>query len=268
MAASIARKLAEFASKLSLPIPLSLGGTGRTTEDRKGYIDGFQLEYSGRTALSVKVGAAYIPSLGRVVEMTTEKNFTGIAGAGSSFYHVYLFENGGVADVELSLTVPVKYFGKAYNKTGATTHRYLGSFLTNGSGQLWAFRHDVVNSEIVYLEGNPPTAPFKVTDAWGGTTPSVQTTGFIVPVETTTHIHLGVQSTGLNYFFSYEQASPGDAGHFMTVVGATNNTFNVLSDIWVPLSRIPATLGRYLVSVQAGAGCLTTTFCYGYRFER
>lgn len=254
--------------KSQVPQPISVGGTGKTTEFRKGYIDGFQIEYAGRTALNIKAGCAYIPSLGRIVEMSADKSITSIAGAGSSFYHVYLFENAGVADIELSLTVPVKYFGKAYNKTGATTHRYLGSFLTNGSGQLWAFRHDVNAGEMLYLEGTPPSSPFKVTDNWAGITPSVQTTGFIVPVETATHIHLGVQSTGLNYFFSYEQAATGNAGQFMTVVGATTTTFNVLSDLWVPLSRIPATLGRYLVMVQNVAGALTTTFCYGYRFER
>ncbi|MGY2337990.1 hypothetical protein ACW9HW_01925 [Pseudomonas sp. SDO5532_S415] len=256
-------------SGLTTPMSVAQGGTGKTSEFRKGQISGLQMVYAGRTSLTIGSGSAYIPSLGKIVELSADKALTSMALAATAWHHVYLYENAGVADIEVSGAAPVRYFGTAYHKNGDTSRRYLGSFLTNGSAQMWAFRHVLLSNELVYLEGSPPTAPFLITNAWAGTSPSPQPTSTICPKETATHAHLGVQSTGLAYFYSYEQASVGDQAHFVTVCGSTATSFNILSDIWVPLDRRGGvTAGYYLVSAQNIAGSLVTSFVYGYKFER
>jgi hypothetical protein len=235
----------------------------------KGFIAGLQLVYTGRTSLTVTAGRAYISSAGKQLVMAADKVMTGLTLSASTFMHAYYFESGGVGDIELSTTVPERYWGTAYQKTGDASRRYIGSMLTNASGQFYAYRHDLSAGEITYLEGTPPIAPFVQVNGFGGTSPSGVSSQATCPIQTATFEHVGVQSTGLNYIFSYEQLAAGSASAFMTVVGSTVSTHNVLSDIYIQLCRvIGANLGQYLVAVQAIAGAQMTVFSYGYKFER
>jgi hypothetical protein len=249
--------------KSQFPLPTSAGGTS------KGFIEGLRLVYVGRNALTVEAGSAYVPSLGKVLDVPTDIALTGMTFTATTWYHVYLYDSGGgVGAIEYSNTGPVRYFGKSYNKTGDTSRRYLGSVLTGSGSGMFKFYHDTGTSQMEYIEGTPTTIPFKLTDAWGGTTPGAQGVTQIVPFATTTHIHLGVQTLGLAYFGLPEQQSTPNAGQFISVVGNGGTTNLDINDIWLPCSRVLATLSQHLIWVQAVAGAQVTTWCYGYRYER
>jgi len=108
-----------------------------------GYRDGLKLQWVSGNALTVNSGAAYIPSLGRVLRVPNAIAKTGLVLAVSTWYHVYLWLNGSNPDIEILPAAPsAVYNGVARTKSGDISRRYLGSVLTDGNGALWQFAHD------------------------------------------------------------------------------------------------------------------------------
>jgi hypothetical protein len=240
-------------------IDVAHGGTGKTTEFRKGFIDGLQLVYTGRNSLTVAAGAAYISSLGKIIELAADKVLTGLTFTASTFCHVYLYENAGVADIELSQTIPVKYYGSAYSKTGDTSRRYLGSLLVNSGAQLYKFQHDPFMLHMRYIEGTPGVAPFQMLASYNNATPADLTSvPAIAPISTAIALHCVPGGTGLVMNFSQNDqfTAPGGANWGLGALGS--------SEVIVPLSRTPATLGKTVVWTNGSM----SLYCYGYYFER
>lgn len=105
-----------------------------------GYIDGLQMQWIGGTALTVSSGAAYIQGAGSVLRAPTAIAKSGLSFAASTWYHVYLYDNAGTPDVEISTTAPTTaYNGTARSKTGDTSRRYIGSLVTDASSQMRNF---------------------------------------------------------------------------------------------------------------------------------
>ncbi len=116
-----------------------------------GYIDGLVLTWVSGTALTATSGAAYIPSLTRALRAASDIAKTGLSLAASTWYHVYLYLNGATPDIEIVTTVPSSpYNGKARTKNADTSRRYLGSVLTDGSGNLLRFQRDA--NQTIYLQ--------------------------------------------------------------------------------------------------------------------
>lgn len=127
-----------------------------------GYIDGFQMVRVSPTQLDVTSGTCYIPSIGANVNSAATISKSGLALTNNTMYHVYFGLLAGVPDIELSTTAPASpYNGVARNKTGDPTRRYIGSFLTNGSGQVRNFLHTPTNGYIGIQE-NTNASPYLV----------------------------------------------------------------------------------------------------------
>jgi hypothetical protein len=139
----------------SEPIELGIAGDKNAPNGAflsPGHIDGLQMRYVGPASLTVTSGAAYIPSLGRVVRLTAAIAKAGIALTASTFHHVYLYLNAGVPDIEIVTTAPAAaYNGTACAKTGDTSRRYVGSVLTDSAGNILNFAHIIGEGRIVYL---------------------------------------------------------------------------------------------------------------------
>lgn len=106
----------------------------------KGYIDGLQMQWVSGTALTVSGGAAYIEGSSNVLRATSAIAKTGLSLSASTWYHVYLYDNAGTPDFELSTTAPASpYNGTARSKTGDSSRRYVGSVRTNTSNNIIAF---------------------------------------------------------------------------------------------------------------------------------
>lgn len=120
----------------------------------KGYIDGLGIEWVSATSLRVTSGAAYIPSLDRVLELSAAVTKAGLSLSASTWYHVYLYLNGSTPDIEIVTTAPATaYSGTARAKTGDTSRRYIGSAKTDASGNIIPFTIDSTGA-FRYLIGN------------------------------------------------------------------------------------------------------------------
>ncbi|WP_414609310.1 hypothetical protein, partial [Stenotrophomonas pavanii] len=90
-----------------------------------GYIDGLKMEWVSGTQIRFTSGSAYIPSLGRALALAAAVTKTPTLAA-NTWYHNYVYDNAGTADVEVSTTVPAApYSGTARTKAGDTSRRYI-----------------------------------------------------------------------------------------------------------------------------------------------
>lgn len=116
------------------------------------YISGLKLIWNSATSISVGTGEAVIPSTGALESVNAPLTLSGLSLAASTFYHVYMFDNAGVPTIECVITAPAApYQGTARAKTGDTTRRYIGSILTDASGNVQNFLHS--NNDYLYISG-------------------------------------------------------------------------------------------------------------------
>lgn len=125
-----------------------------------GYIDGLNLVWNSGTSISVTSGSAYIEGAGAVVNVPAVLTLSGLSLTASTWYHVYLYLNAGVPAIECVTTDPSSaYSGTARSKTGDSSRRYVGSFLTDSSSSICNFISD--GYKYVYLV-SISTPPFRV----------------------------------------------------------------------------------------------------------
>lgn len=148
----------------------------------QGYIDGLKMVWNSATSISVTSGAAFIPSLSKCLPSTTTLTLSGLVLAASTWYHLYLYLNAGAPAVECVPTAPAApYYGAARTKTGDTSRRYIGSVVTDSSGNILEFTHFNGN-RIIYAGGNSGASPFRVLSAGNSTTNTAVSLTGIVPV--------------------------------------------------------------------------------------
>lgn len=123
------------------------------------YISGLKLIWNSATSISVGTGSAVIPSTGKLEVVSSQLTLSSLSLSASTFYHVYLFDNAGTPAIECVTTAPVIYNGTAYQKTGDATRRYIGSVLTDASGNIYRFQHNI--NQILFVETTTGT-PFRV----------------------------------------------------------------------------------------------------------
>lgn len=261
---------AKFVQKTDV-IDVAHGGTGKTTEFRKGHIDGLRMMYTGRRSLTVSTGSAYILSLDRIVEVNANIVLTGLFFASpSTFYHVYLYDNAGTPAVETVTTGPtVNFYGTAYHKTGDSSRRYLGSLLINAASDIIGFRHNVRKGKMTYIEGTPGVAPFTLLSGYSGAAPGTTiNTASVAPANTSTDIDIMVAcSPGAsgNFGPSDQTTAIATASNWGVGAGLTSGSQAVNTMIEVNISRTPATLaGIYCYTI----GGSVSVYATGYTFER
>lgn len=127
------------------------------------YKSGLRMAWQSGTSITFVTGEAWIPSLNALLVLPANLTKSGLVLAANTMYHAYLFNNAGTADVDISTTAPVGYFGEACIKTGDNSRRYIGSFITDGAGAMYRFQQN--GDEINFIVNNSP--PFRVLN--GGT---------------------------------------------------------------------------------------------------
>lgn len=120
----------------------------------KGYIDGLQMQWVSGTALTVSSGAAYIEGSSKVLRATSAIAKTGLSLSASTWYHVYLYDNAGTPDFDLSTTEPASpYNGTARSKTGDSSRRYVGSIRTDSAGGIIQFLQQGLHVDYLNIAG-------------------------------------------------------------------------------------------------------------------
>lgn len=155
------------------------------------YISGLKMVWNSATSISVTSGSAYISSLGRLSLVNATLTLSSLSLTASTFYHVYLYENSGTPTIECVTTAPAAaYYGTARAKTGDTSRRYIGSVLTDASGNIFGFAH--VGNEINYITKIVGGAsPFRILLTGQATsTTSYSASGCVPPVSTLAKVRL------------------------------------------------------------------------------
>lgn len=192
---------------------------GATPAVGKGYIDGLILQWDGAKAVSVSEGSAYIESSGTVLDVAARLSLTGLTISASTWYHAYLYSNAGAPALELVTTAPAApYSGKARSQTGANTRRYLGSFKSDASGNLYK-QQFTQNGKVQYFTAIG-TAPFQLTTGGFTTTPTTFSAAAVVPVTSTIAegtVHNPNAGQGL-YFANSHLSTPNTTNYLQVYI--------------------------------------------------
>jgi len=163
---------------LTKPLTPAQGGVS------DGYIDGLIPTYNSGSSITISAGAAFIPISGKVVRLAAPITLTGISGLTPDvFYYVYLYENAGVATVELSPAAPsAPYFGTARIKNGDASRRFVCALRSGAGGVLYGFQ--VASSGVILYATNTGAAPFRRLAGGTATTYTVVALSPVVPPTT------------------------------------------------------------------------------------
>lgn len=196
-------------SELAVTSPSTVAA-GATLWTHKGHIDGLQLEWLSNTGLRVTSGSAYIEGLGYAVEVATAIDNTGLSLTANTWHHLYLFDNAGTPDIEITTTAPAAaYSGTARSKAGDSSRRYMGSVRTKaGAAEVIQFIWSGGGPGIVqrYVSSTESTSILS-----GGTATSVTTVSAATLIPVTSRIGFlrlnnnGNQTVGV--------ANPESEGH-------------------------------------------------------
>lgn len=229
-----------------------------------GYIDGLQMQWVSATAVTVSSGRAYIPSLGYCLDVPNAIALTGLALTASTFYHLYLYNNSGTPAIECVTTVPAApYSGTARAKTGDTSRRYIGSVLTDGSGNLWYFQQS--GNRISYGWGGAGSSPQRPLSSGTATTATAVNLGVGVPVTAATATLRGTNSDpsqGIRIANSLIPGAVGSSGVGTNFLYAVAPASNVIIDTFMDSSQ---SILYWFVSTP------TVNFAidiFGYTYER
>jgi len=225
----------------------------------KGFIEGLRLVYVSANALTVQAGSAYVPSLNKAVELGTDKALTGLSLTAATFYHFYLYENAGVGDIEMSTTAPVRVSGSAFQKTGDSSRRYIGSALAGASNTLQKFIHYPSTGQMYYLVANAGVAPFIVLA--GGTTTTTYDIDPAAAIPVTAHTACTSVSAGSAavVFGNVDQVNALAGPNWLSSVSAS-----VIAKLDIPIGSN----GRFQAKNTATSTGGVTVYILGYFFER
>lgn len=228
----------------------------------RGYIDGLKMVRVSGTALTVTTGSAYIQSLGRAVDVATDIAKTGLSLTASVWYHVYLYLNAGVPDVEIVTTAPAaSYSGTARSKTGDTSRRYVGSVKSDSGANLYNFQH--TGDYIAYRNGQN-ASPFRILANGTATAETTVSAAEVAPVTSTAaQVRLlNTASSGTALTGTSEDSVSGGGGGG-TGIGSV--TVGQQAAMLHPLDA-SQTLTYWYQAAPTGTGLYIDV--YGYQFGR
>lgn len=224
-----------------------------------GYLTGLNLVRNSTSSISLGTGAAYIESAGDILAVPTTITLSGLALTGSTWYHIYLYNNAGTPAIELVTTTPAAPFmGTARSKTGDTSRRYVGSVRTAASGSVFNFVH--TGNRVSYREHQADT-PFSILFGGAATTATAIDCAGPVPV---TGTHLIAQFTDASAGGITRVANP-DGG----TVAATHNQLTLAfgTSVYAVMSLSAARTLAY-VRTDAPSSSNFIIRATGYLFER
>ena len=225
------------------------------------YIFGCKLEYVSATSIKVNSGLLKTES-GDRIEISSI-TLSSLSLSASTIYHIYVYLSGGTPTAEASTTAPATpYAGTARSKTGATGRRYVGSIVTDGSGNVKPFEHSASANLIAYVKYAANASPHRCLNGGTATTATAVSLSGLVP--TTSRI-AQVRITNSSDVIARTSDDNGVGASQVTVFLTAGNTaqqsgflphpIDSSQQIWYAMASSPSTGGLY-IDVQ------------GYYFDR
>lgn len=224
-----------------------------------GYIDGLNMVWNSATSISVTSGACYIQGSSAVISFPSTLTLSSLSLTASTFYHVYGYLNAGTPAIELVTTAPAAaYSGTACAKTGDTSRRYLGSVLTDSSGNIVPFQHS--SNRISYLDGYG-SAPYSVLSAGSATSSTSVSLSSYIPITANVAQLLYLNGSGITFNI---QASTGSYvfASFSSLISGGRPGSNLQSVFDCPC---PSQEVAYFYSASGGSLNLNVI---GYTYQR
>jgi hypothetical protein len=157
-------------------------------------IDGMKLTWNSATSISVGIGQCYAEN-GDFIVANSTLTASSLSLSASTWYHVYTYLSSGAPALEVVTTAPVAWKGTAYSKTGDTARRYVGSILTDGSGNVRNFVHNPITNQMLYRKFQSTATPFLVLNGGTSSTAAAVACNGVVPV-TALAVHLYIVNAG------------------------------------------------------------------------
>lgn len=221
-----------------------------------GEIFGLQMVWNSGTSITFTSGFAAIQSLGGLLSFPSSITKAGLSLSASTWYHAYGYSNAGTPDVEIVTTAPSAsaFSGSARSKTGDTSRRYLGSLLTDASGNIYRFGQN--GDEINYVVNL--VAPFRVLSGGMATTRTNVALSGVIPVTSNYVIANTINNTDQQVFIDIPEIGNSGAA----------SRYTCLANQRTPIHAFVASRTlQYLYGVSpAGSGAFIDV--WGYRFER
>lgn len=221
-----------------------------------GEICGLQMVWNSGTSITFTSGFAAIQSLGGLLSFPSPITKAGLSLSASTWYHAYGYSNAGTPDVEIVTTVPAStaFSGSARSKTGDTSRRYLGSLLTDASGNIYRFGQN--GDEINYVVNL--VAPFRVLSGGMATTRTNVALSGVIPVTSNYVIANTINNADQQVFIDIPEIGNSGAA----------SRYTCLANQRTPIHAFVASRTlQYLYGVSpVGSGAFIDV--WGYRFER
>lgn len=222
----------------------------------RGYIDGLRMEWVSGTSLRVTGGAAYVPGLQGILGVESPITKSGLSLSANTWYHLYLYRNGGSADIEISTTAPAEpYSGVARTKSGDNSRRYIGSVRTDGAGSVFNFVH--VGNQIAY-RAHTGLLPFAVVSGGLATSPTSVSCSSVAPPTASLAQVTAYNLTNVNMRILESEGNYGASGRIYGL------SAGVITSLPVPLNASREFI-YYLTGEATGLAQIDFT---GYTFER
>lgn len=223
------------------------------------HIDGLSIVYVGNKAIDITAGSCYIPGgTNNSFISPSTISLTGQTVLASTMYHVYVYYSSGTPSAEISTSSPVSYFGAARQKTGDTTRRYIGTILSDPSGNLFRFTHTDNMMEFVTIA----TSPFQVLSGSATTSTSVSLSG-VLPVTAYSAFMIVFNQSTTNVAVRLNVPSVGAATPSGSLWGFFPSLFNGFR---LQLDKGTLSVNYAFDSAPATAGVILLV--RGYLFER
>src|SRR6516164_1600580 len=227
----------------TLNVPNYAGGGSATP----GVVIGCSPGWVSTTQISIGSGQLYIESTNSIIAVSAQ-TITPTSPSASTWYHGYV-NNSGTFTV--STTAPTAFAtacGFARSKTGDTTNRYVGSFLTDASSHFFPFQCDQ-SGFVRWMSTNIGASPFRALANGSATTSTNISAASAVPVTsqlayafiqntttTSVTVYLNQGGTAVSAtVFAVSLAGSNDAsvanlGTYVTLPLDTSQTFNYINN--------------------------------------
>lgn len=205
---------------------------GQNTSWLATHIQGLRIIWNSPTSITVESGSAWIPALGRVLDVPGAITRSSLFLTASTWHYVYLYSDAGTPAIETSTVAPAAYKGTARQKAWDESRRYLGAILTDSEGNLCAFERR--GAFVRYAETHTNT-PFRVVAGASTTLTNYSAVGVVPPTSRIAEVFLNANSSSLGRVYATGTSRQvaiafANSGFAASIPLDSNRTFDVIND--------------------------------------